>query len=151
MCTRGSSFSYFRCYSTDAVHPSLLPIFTGFSTSSIFRDSPLVQIVVSSKDQLIQKSSNAFMDLEATSIREEEHPEGSSDEEMEIIAHFIENVEVTTAPDNANNHNRPQSLLPRTNSITQAPGGNSGDNFIKTKFLSFFTMLAFLSYISFAQ
>lgn len=97
-----------------------------------------MQIVVSSKDQLIQKSSHAFMDLEATSLREE-HPEGSSDEEMEIIAHFIENVEVTTAPDNADNHNRPQSLMPRTNSIiTQAPGGNSGDNFIKTmKFLPF--------------
>lgn len=105
-----------------------------------------MQIVVSSKDQLIQKSSHAFLDLEATSLREE-HPEGSSDEEMEIIAHFIENVEVTTAPDNADNHNRPQSLMPRTNSITtQAPGANSGDNFIKTKFFSFLTVkLAFLS------
>ena len=124
-------------------HPSL-PIFTGFSTSSISRDSPLVQIVVSSKDQLIQKSPNTFMDLEATSIREE-HPEGSSDEEMEIIAHFIENVEVTTTPDNADNHNRPQSLMARTNSITQSPGGNSGDNFMIISSFFLFTMLAFLS------
>lgn len=118
----------------------LFPIVTGFSTSSIFRDSPLVEIVVSSKDQLIQKSPNTFMDLDATSIREE-HPEGSSDEEMEIIAHFIEHVEVTSTPDNVDNHNRPQSLMARTNSITQSSRGNSGDNFIKTVFFPFWICL----------
>lgn len=128
----------------------LFPIVTGFSTSSIFRDSPLVEIVVSSKDQLIQKSPNTFMDLDATSIREE-HPEGSSDEEMEIIAHFIEHVEVTSTPDNVDNHNRPQSLMARTNSITQSSRGNSGDNFIKTVFFSFLLCLHSCQKSEFAQ
>nr|XP_024403762.1 phosphate transporter PHO1-like [Physcomitrium patens] len=73
----------------------------GDADSSVFGyESPLLEVITMQRgDQALSKEANRFQPENEPSVGEERCASSSTDEEMEIIANFIENVNVTETQD----------------------------------------------------